>query len=63
MNIKKLLLLGLLFIMPLCIPDAALRAQSMTDEQVLDYVTKETQRGTSQSSIVAYLIKRGVSTA
>jgi protein involved in polysaccharide export with SLBB domain len=63
MDIKKLLLLALLFIMPLCIPDAALRAQAMTDEQVLDYVTKETQRGASQSSIVAYLIKRGVTTA
>lgn len=63
MNIKSLLLFALLYLMPLCIPDAALRAQSMTDEQVLNYVTKETQRGATQSSIVAYLIKRGVTTA
>lgn len=34
---------------------------SMTDEQVMQYVLKESQKGTSQSEIVANLMKQGVS--
>ena len=34
---------------------------SMTDEQVMQYVLKESQKGTSQSEIVTNLMKQGVS--
>ena len=55
--------MALLAIAPLCTPESTILAQSMTDDQVLNYVTKETQRGASQSAIVAYLIKHGGTTA
>lgn len=32
----------------------------MSDDQVLSYIAKETQRGSSQSDIAAYLVGRGV---
>ena len=37
-------------------------AQSMTDEQVMEYVLEQHEKGVSQSEIVAALLKRGVTT-
>jgi len=37
-----------------------MKAQSMTDDQVLSYIAKETQNGTSQSDIARNLISKGV---
>lgn len=61
MKTKNLLLLLLLFILPpLFVPELSARAQSMTDDQVLNYIAKETQNGTSQSVIASHLIGQGV---
>ena len=38
-------------------------AQSMTDSQVVNYIQKEQEKGTSQQQIVVNLMKRGVTTA
>ena len=35
-------------------------AQSMSDEQVLQYVVEEYQKGTSQAQIVTKLMQKGV---
>ncbi len=37
-------------------------AQSMTDDQIIKYIQKENDKGTSQQEIVTELIKRGVTT-
>ena len=38
-------------------------AQSMTDSQVINFIQKEQEKGTSQQQIVVNLMKRGVTTA
>lgn len=38
-------------------------AQTMTDDQVISYIQKENEKGTSQKNIVAELAKRGVTNA
>lgn len=58
MKTKILLLLLLLALPPLF--GSGLRAQSMTDDEVLSFITKETQNGASQSSIATQLIAKGV---
>lgn len=62
MNFKTLLMLLLLALAPLA-GTSDVKAQSMTDDQVLSYVTEETQKGTSQSTIITYLMRKGVTTA
>ena len=37
-------------------------AQSMTDDQIISYIMKENEKGTSQQKIVTELISRGVTT-
>ena len=37
-------------------------AQSMTDDQIISYIMKENEKGTSQQKIVTELIRRGVTT-
>ena len=44
----------------LCIGIADISAQSMTDEQVLQFVAVEYQKGTSQAQIVTKLMQKGV---
>ena len=44
----------------LCIGIADVSAQSMTDEQVLQFVVVEYQKGTSQAQIVTKLMQKGV---
>ena len=44
----------------LCIGIANVCAQSMTDEQVLQFVVAEYQKGTSQAQIVTKLMQKGV---
>ena len=63
MKIKTLLLISLLTAAPFLSREGSLMAQSMTDDQVLTYVTEETQKGTSQSTIVNHLVRKGVTTA
>lgn len=58
MKTKILLLLALFVLPPLF--GAGAKAQSMSDDQVLTYIAKETQKGASQSDIATYLIGRGV---
>ena len=43
-----------------CIGIAQMYAQSMSDEQVLQYVVEEYQKGTSQAQIVTKLMQKGV---
>ena len=40
-----------------------LMAQSMTDNQVINFIQKETSKGTSQAQIVQKLLRQGVTTA
>jgi hypothetical protein len=49
----------LFIIIALCCASGAM-AQSMTDNQVIDFVMKETKKGTSQAQIVTKLMQRGV---
>ena len=58
MKTKILLLLMLLALPPLF--GSGVMAQSMTDDQVLSFIAKETQSGTTQSAIASQLISRGV---
>ena len=58
MKTKILLLLLLLFLLPLF--DSGMKAQSMSDDQVLSYIAKETQKGSSQGDIATHLISQGV---
>ena len=37
-------------------------AQSMTDDQIISYIMRENEKGTSQQKIVTELISRGVTT-
>ena len=55
----KTLLLLILLVIPAFFGSQAM-AQSMTDDQVLTYIAKETQNGTTQSAIAAELVKKGV---
>lgn len=57
----KIILLLLLFVLPpLLLPGSGVKAQSMSDDQVLSFIAKETRNGTSQSSIATQLISKGV---
>ena len=60
MKTKILLLLLLFALPPFLAPDSGARAQSMSDNQVLSYIAKEAQNGTSQSEIARELISKGV---
>ena len=55
---KKILVAAFISLTPLFVD-----AQSMTDTQVVNYIQKEQERGTSQQQIVVNLMKRGVTTA
>ncbi|MBO7119865.1 MAG: SLBB domain-containing protein [Bacteroidaceae bacterium] len=55
----KILFLLLLLALPPLFGSGAM-AQSMTDDQVLSFITRETQNGASQSSIATQLISKGV---
>lgn len=59
MKIRNLCLVALVLFL---IPQARLSAQSssMTDNQVMEFVMKESEKGTSQQQIVTKLIERGV---
>lgn len=56
-SFKKLLFILALFVFPV-----AMLAQSMTDEQVVKYVTQQQEQGKSQQEIVTSLLKKGVTT-
>ena len=60
MKTKFFLLLLLLVLPPLFLSGFEAKAQSMTDDQVLTFITKETKNGTPQSSIATQLISKGV---
>ncbi|MBR1395340.1 MAG: SLBB domain-containing protein [Prevotella sp.] len=53
---KKLLMMAA----ALLLSGAAAQAQSMSDSQVVDFIRKEVNAGTSQSQIVTKLVQRGV---
>ena len=55
----KILFLLLLLVLPPFLGSGA-KAQSMSDDQVLSYIAKETKNGTSQSAIATNLISKGV---
>ncbi|MBQ9230752.1 MAG: SLBB domain-containing protein [Prevotella sp.] len=50
----------ILFSVMLSMMTLAMMAQGMTDNQVMDFIRRETQAGTKQSQIVTKLIQRGV---
>ncbi|MCQ2257954.1 MAG: SLBB domain-containing protein [Bacteroidaceae bacterium] len=52
----------LLFILTLSVCPVVALAQSMTDEQVVKYVTQQQELGKSQQDIVTSLLKKGVTT-
>lgn len=54
---RKLVILTLLMV---CFTSAAYAQSSMTDDQVIKFVMKENEEGTSQSQIVTKLMQRGV---
>ena len=54
---RKLVILTLLMV---CFTSAAYAQSSMTDDQVIKFVMKENEEGTSQSQIVTKLMPRGV---
>ena len=56
---KKKLLIALLSFLVVQVP---VLAQSMSDSQLIQYVQKEMEKGTSQQTIIQNLIKRGVTT-
>ena len=58
MKTKIYFLLLLLFLLPLF--GSGMKAQSMSDDQVLSYIAKETQKGSSQGDIATHLISQGV---
>ena len=60
MKTRILSLLFLLTLTPLFIPNAEIKAQSMSDNQVLTYIAKEVQKGTSQTEIATQLMSKGV---
>lgn len=53
---KKLLMLAA----ALLLSGGAALAQSMSDSQVVDFIRREVNAGTSQSQIVTKLVQRGV---
>lgn len=56
----RFLLLLLLLVIPPLFGASGMKAQSMTDDQILTYIAKETQKGSSQGDIATHLISRGV---
>ena len=53
-------ILALTAVLTMCI--AGYAQSSMTDDQVMQYIIKEAEKGTSQQKIVTSLIKNGVTT-
>ena len=53
-TLRKLLLVLLL------VPLATLAQSSMSDSQVMEFIQRETNAGTSRSQIVTKLVQRGV---
>ena len=60
MKTKILLLLLLFALPPLFIPYSGAKAQSMSDDQVLSFIARESQNGASQASIASQLMSKGV---
>ena len=60
MKTRFFLLLLLLVLPPLFLSGFEAKAQSMTDDQVLTFIAKETKNGTPQSTIATQLISKGV---
>ena len=60
MKTRSFLLLLLMVLPPLLLSGFEAKAQSMTDDQVLTFITKETKSGTPQSTIATQLISKGV---
>ena len=59
-NMKtRILLLLLLLVLPALL-GSGVKAQSMTDDQVLSFIMKETQSGATQTDIATQLISKGV---
>lgn len=59
---KMSFLRKILFTFALSMLAQSVFAQSMTDEQVIQYVQREQEKGTTQQKIVAQLLQRGVTT-
>lgn len=57
MKVKKILLT---FLMSLCLAQVAMAQSGMTDNQVMQFMVRENERGTSRSEIVTKLIEKGV---
>ena len=60
MKTRHLTLLLMLQLLPLFAPAGGAKAQSMTDDQVLTYIVKETKSGTPQNTIATNLFGKGV---
>jgi len=57
---KRIILLLVVLISQLCLTMPVAVAQSMSDQQVIQFIQSEAQAGTSQSQIVTKLMQRGV---
>lgn len=55
MNLKKLLIVFCLFFTVQCV-----LGQSMTDDQVVQFIMTQQEKGESQQSIVSKLLQKGV---
>lgn len=55
---RKYIVMLLMFVGCCCVTPTF--AQSMTDEQVIEYILQEQQKGTSQTEIIKALVRRGV---
>ncbi len=53
----------LALVLCLCMGLAAMAQSTMTDQQILEYVMTETQKGTSEQKIAAELLRKGVTPA
>ena len=58
MSVKKFLVMLLLAFT--LVPTALAQQSSMTDRQVMEFIIKENERGTSRDKIVTKLIEKGV---
>lgn len=57
MKVKKILLT---FLMSFCLAQVVMAQSGMTDNQVMQFMVRENERGTSRSEIVTKLIEKGV---
>lgn len=60
MKLIKLCCIALLMLLASVQPMAAQSSSSMTDAQVMEYIRRENEKGTSQSQILTKLMERGV---